>query len=351
MASPESDPKPSAPSAPSSPPARAEKPSPPTSGGRGRGRGNGRGRGAGRRTGGPRVVRPEDLEDGDEALMTPGEADQPSAATPSPPAAKTTRAADKSDKPKKDNKRKKGKEKADDDKKPEGKTENEEKEPTAEETEVPTSPSPKVEAADAPPDDPTSPSAGRGNKRPVRKIGEPYVNPDRINTGGLKNEKLSAEALEKVMERMRIANEQLKARRELVDADEDTFKATIAKETERQQADRSARNARVAAERKAHKESNAAERARAEGSRKIQEQIDATRAEAAKRKLAKQSGREWDAEKRDEWGKTAHPGGRPRGGRGGGFSGPPRTNSGAGGPSANTPKPPPTPNDLEVPES
>jgi len=172
-------------------------------------------------------------------------------------------------------------------------------------------------------------------KRGPRKVQEPYINLDRINTGGLKTEKLSPEELEKVMERMRINNEKIMARRELVEADEDSFKSQLDADTERRKAERHARQAKFAADKQARS-------AKSEADKKVQDQVDALRADAIKRKLAKQGGREWDAEKKDDnWVARGNPGRGAARGRGRGRGGPPRnpnegSSSASAGPSVPT---------------
>ncbi|EIN07628.1 hypothetical protein PUNSTDRAFT_135148 [Punctularia strigosozonata HHB-11173 SS5] len=97
----------------------------------------------------------------------------------------------------------------------------------------------------------------------------PYVNPERVKTGGQQREKLSDEALAERMTRIREQNEKIKQRRMDVQADEDAFKKTQEKEAaKRQQA------------------------------KKVQEDINRTREENARRKMNKMQSREWDSAKR-----------------------------------------------------
>ncbi|KAG8851127.1 hypothetical protein FRB96_009468 [Tulasnella sp. 330] len=336
-------------------------------------RGRGRGGEAGRRG---RIVRDEDLDDGDERLFEgekssvlsdeslggdgssdedaaeetkPAAAttgDQPSAAdaksakedkTTSEPAKGATGDAapvQEAVKPKSKPKKRKPKKVA---KKPADATaENakiEDKPVVAGEPQA-TEPKQKAEAST----DSPKPPPPRRQQSDKPKFNAGYINPARINTGGLKNEKLSEAELASVMERMRLNNEQLKARRELVEADKEVYESTVQAETERQKADRIARAARSKADREARagrsselrtnnrqnqsqqSSSSQQQRPRApersEGDRKIQEDIDSQRAEAAKRKLAKQDVREWDAEKGPDWAKSNSRGesGRGRGG-------------------------------------
>ncbi|KAH9180394.1 hypothetical protein EDB89DRAFT_1918987 [Lactarius sanguifluus] len=56
----------------------------------------------------------------------------------------------------------------------------------------------------------------------------PYVNPERVKTGGLPRDKLTDEELAERMARMREQNEKIKQRRLDVAADEDAFKQTQA---------------------------------------------------------------------------------------------------------------------------
>ncbi|KAK7689188.1 hypothetical protein QCA50_007879 [Cerrena zonata] len=124
---------------------------------------------------------------------------------------------------------------------------------------------------DASPEDEKSKADG---KRPVTKERKtPYVNPDRVKTGGTQREKLTDEELKERMVRIREQNEKIKLRREDVKKDEDEFKKMQDKEREKQ--------------------------AKA---KKVQEHINRTREQNAKRKLDKISNREWDSEKKgNQW--------------------------------------------------
>ncbi|KAJ6513811.1 hypothetical protein C8R47DRAFT_962379 [Mycena vitilis] len=97
---------------------------------------------------------------------------------------------------------------------------------------------------------------------------KPYINPERVKTGGNQRDKLSEEALSERMARMREQNEKIKQRRLDVQADEDAFKKTQENE-----------------------------RVKLAQSRKVQEGVDRTREQNAKRKLDKMQSREWDSGK------------------------------------------------------
>ncbi|KAG1804228.1 uncharacterized protein BJ212DRAFT_1284609 [Suillus subaureus] len=115
--------------------------------------------------------------------------------------------------------------------------------------------------------------------RDVKEKKKPYVNPERVKTGGAQREKLSEEALAERMQRIKEQNEKIKQRRIDVQADEDAFKKT-------QEADRV---------RQAHQ-------------RKVQEGVDRTREQNARRKLDKIQNREWDSGKsQGDWKKTRNP--------------------------------------------
>ncbi|OAX43783.1 hypothetical protein K503DRAFT_789249 [Rhizopogon vinicolor AM-OR11-026] len=151
---------------------------------------------------------------------------------------------------------------------------------------------------------------------------KPYVNPERVKTGGAQREKLSEEELATRMQRIKEQNEKIKQRRLDVQADEDAFKKT-------QEVDR----------------------LRQAQQRKVQEVVDRTREQNARRKMDKIQNREWDSGKPTGNGKQArkpapvegsdatvnsspseHRGGRGRGsGRGGSSRGRGR---GRGAPSA-----------------
>ncbi|KIK40926.1 hypothetical protein CY34DRAFT_806648 [Suillus luteus UH-Slu-Lm8-n1] len=115
--------------------------------------------------------------------------------------------------------------------------------------------------------------------RDVKEKKKPYVNPERVKTGGAQREKLSEEALTERMQRIKEQNEKIKQRRIDVQADEDAFKKT-------QEADRV---------RQAHQ-------------RKVQEGVDRTREQNARRKLDKIQNREWDSGKSPgDWKQARHP--------------------------------------------
>ncbi|KAF8503716.1 hypothetical protein F5888DRAFT_1664399 [Russula emetica] len=107
----------------------------------------------------------------------------------------------------------------------------------------------------------------------------PYVNPERVKTGGLPRDKLTDEELAERMARMREQNEKIKQRRLDVAADEDAFKQTQAAERQRQ--------AQI---------------------RKVQETINRTREQNARKKLGGIQSREWDSDKKTEgWSTTEKP--------------------------------------------
>ncbi|KAG1904014.1 uncharacterized protein F5891DRAFT_946416 [Suillus fuscotomentosus] len=157
--------------------------------------------------------------------------------------------------------------------------------------------------------------------RDVKEKKKPYVNLERVKTGGAQREKLSEEALAERMQRIKEQNEKIKQRRIDVQADEDAFKKT-------QEADRV---------RQAHQ-------------RKVQEGVNRTREQNALRKLDKIQNREWDSGKPPgDWKQARNPApadrsaavpssspSEHRGGRGRGSSrgGPSRSRGrGRGGPS------------------
>ncbi|KAI0807054.1 hypothetical protein C8Q74DRAFT_1225556 [Fomes fomentarius] len=106
-----------------------------------------------------------------------------------------------------------------------------------------------------------------GKKEPKDKK-KPYVNPDRVKTGGAQREKLSEEELAERMVRIREQNEKIKQRRLDVQADEDEYKKM-----------------------------QEAERAKQAKAKKVQESIDKAREQNARRKMDKVQSREWDSGK------------------------------------------------------
>ncbi|TFY68074.1 hypothetical protein EVJ58_g1242 [Rhodofomes roseus] len=114
----------------------------------------------------------------------------------------------------------------------------------------------------------------KGEPSQQREKKNPYINPERVKTGGTQRDKLSEEELAERMTRIREQNEKIKQRRMDVQADEDAFKKT-------QEVDR----------------------VKAAKTKKVQENIDRTREQNARRKLDKIQNREWDAGKptRSDW--------------------------------------------------
>lgn len=128
---------------------------------------------------------------------------------------------------------------------------------------------------------PISPDAedGKGDdsKNGVsREKKKPYVNLERVKTGGAPRDKLTDEELVQRMTRIREQNEKIKQRRVDVQADEDAFKKT-----------------------------QQAERIKQAKARKVQETVDRTREQNAKRKMEKMQSREWDSGKKGgDWTKA-----------------------------------------------
>ncbi|KAJ2936523.1 hypothetical protein H1R20_g576, partial [Candolleomyces eurysporus] len=101
-----------------------------------------------------------------------------------------------------------------------------------------------------------------------REPKKPYVNPDRVNTGGPQRDKLSEEALAERMARAREQNEKIRQRRLDVEADKEAFRQTQEEE-----------------------------KAKQIQNRKVQEDINKAREQNARRKMDKLQTREWDSGK------------------------------------------------------
>ncbi|KAI0028351.1 hypothetical protein K488DRAFT_89821 [Vararia minispora EC-137] len=107
----------------------------------------------------------------------------------------------------------------------------------------------------------------------------PYVNPDRVKTGGPTRDKPTDAELSERMARIREQNERIKQRRLDVQADEDAFRQT-----------------------------QQAEHVKQEKMRKVQQDVDRAREQNARRKLDKIQNREWDSGKKtNEWPKASLP--------------------------------------------
>ncbi|KAI0781266.1 hypothetical protein BD413DRAFT_25692 [Trametes elegans] len=109
---------------------------------------------------------------------------------------------------------------------------------------------------------------GGDDKKEHKGKKKPYVNPDRVKTGGAQRDKLSEEELAERMARIREQNEKIKQRRLDVQADEDEYKKT-----------------------------QAAERVKLAKMKKVQENVDKAREQNARRKMDKIQSREWDSGK------------------------------------------------------
>ncbi|GBE82580.1 hypothetical protein SCP_0409640 [Sparassis crispa] len=135
--------------------------------------------------------------------------------------------------------------------------------------------SPKAsELADVPKSNVDENAAGReapkseAKKPDSKEKKKPYVNPERVKTGGAQRDKLSEDELAERMARIREQNEKIKQRRMDVQADEDAFRKT-----------------------------QEAERIKVAKTKKVQENVDRTREQNARRKMEKMQNREWDSGK------------------------------------------------------
>ncbi|KAI0747788.1 hypothetical protein C8Q80DRAFT_1104014 [Daedaleopsis nitida] len=118
-------------------------------------------------------------------------------------------------------------------------------------------------------------SATAGGKKEPKEKKKPYVNHDRVKTGGAQREKPSEEELAERMVRIREQNEKIKQRRLDVQADEDEYKKM-----------------------------QEAERVKQAKAKKVQENVDKAREQNARRKMDKAQSREWDSGKpAREWNK------------------------------------------------
>ncbi|KAL4262980.1 hypothetical protein AB1N83_000809 [Pleurotus pulmonarius] len=125
----------------------------------------------------------------------------------------------------------------------------------------------KVEANTAAeePEQPVPP-ADAGEPRTEKK--KPYVNHERVKTGGAQRDKLTEDELTERMARIKAQNDKIKQRRLDVEADEDAFRKM-----------------------------QESERAKIALNKKVQETVNRTREQNAKRKMDKIQSREWDSGK------------------------------------------------------
>ncbi|KIL00643.1 hypothetical protein PAXRUDRAFT_821435 [Paxillus rubicundulus Ve08.2h10] len=127
------------------------------------------------------------------------------------------------------------------------------------------------------------PPASTKDPKPDKK--KPYVNLERVKTGGPQREKLTEEELAERMQRIKEQNEKIKQRRVDVKADEDAFKKM-----------------------------QEVERIKQVHTRRVQEGVDRTREQNAQRKLDKVQNREWDSGKpAGEWKQTKKTDGKEEG--------------------------------------
>ncbi|KAI0340215.1 hypothetical protein BDW22DRAFT_1360758 [Trametopsis cervina] len=136
--------------------------------------------------------------------------------------------------------------------------------------ETPTSTEADVQSSqDATATEPTGDATATDDKKlPPREKKKPYVNPERVKTGGSQREKPSEEELATRMARIREQNEKIKQRRIDVEADEKDYKKTQVEESIKQARDK-----------------------------KVQKNVDKAREQNARRKLDKIQNREWDSGK------------------------------------------------------
>ncbi|KZT54584.1 hypothetical protein CALCODRAFT_485433 [Calocera cornea HHB12733] len=116
---------------------------------------------------------------------------------------------------------------------------------------------------------PTEAAEGETAQSPKekKKRNPGYINHDRVKTGGVRD-KPSADELTERMERIRLQNAKILAKREQADKDAQAYEDTMAKEREAQKR-----------------------------RREVQNQINSQRQANAERKLGNRAGREWDAGK------------------------------------------------------
>ncbi|KAJ3190652.1 hypothetical protein HK101_008512, partial [Irineochytrium annulatum] len=111
----------------------------------------------------------------------------------------------------------------------------------------------------------------------------PYVNPNRIASGGLEKKKLSPEELDRKMAEMRIKNAELLRKKEASAADERAFLETQKEIKKKEEEDRRRRREELTMKKEKEEKAKAAFDA-----------LTREREENAQRKLQAKAGREWD---------------------------------------------------------
>ncbi|KAF9496070.1 hypothetical protein BDN71DRAFT_1506217 [Pleurotus eryngii] len=111
-----------------------------------------------------------------------------------------------------------------------------------------------------------APPVDAGEPRTEKK--KPYLNHERVKTGGAQRDKLTEDELTERMARIKAQNDKIKQRRLDVEADEDAFRKM-----------------------------QESERAKIALNKKVQETVNRTREQNAKRKMDKIQSREWDSGK------------------------------------------------------
>ncbi|KAG6865283.1 hypothetical protein C0991_003743 [Blastosporella zonata] len=114
---------------------------------------------------------------------------------------------------------------------------------------------------------------------------KPYVNAERVKTGGSQRDKMSEEALTERMARMKEQNEKIKQRRLVCSIQVTLTLNSIANLQD------------VKADEEAFRKTQESERVKLAQIRKVQESVDRTREQNAKRKMDKIQSREWDSGK------------------------------------------------------
>ncbi|CAG8521647.1 19880_t:CDS:2 [Gigaspora margarita] len=120
----------------------------------------------------------------------------------------------------------------------------------------------------------------------------PYVNKDRVLSGGRVREKVDEEELEKRMQRIRLQNEKIMEKRKMVEEDEEKFRKAEEERKKKELEDQEV-------QRKLREEEEEERRRRDFQKKQLQEQLDNEREENAKRKTQNRDAREWDKEKEE----------------------------------------------------
>ncbi|RKO93002.1 hypothetical protein BDK51DRAFT_30066 [Blyttiomyces helicus] len=148
--------------------------------------------------------------------------------------------------------------------------------------------------------------ADASGKAPAKQGGgSPYVNPNRVLTGGLDKKRLAGDELEKRMEEMKRKNAEILRKKQAIEDDEKEWNLRDAEARKKAAAEEEARRREALAAKQKEEEKRSEKR-------KQEYEIKKEREENAARKGRAMAGREWDQDKPERGGRPASFSDKPR---------------------------------------